>query len=250
MEILKPELVRIVEQASSLTERFGTGFLPSDPSDSDDIVNSRIEKWCQTAAKGDLEKFQKRLAWDDLTLSNVRRVLGSVRLSDTQNLPSWVETFKAGIEAVASISVETPELGEAHPCLDSQNPIPFEEVFLPFIQVARAKLIAQTDDGYYCLTAEAHADLDRSLLCALSGLCSHAIELKFSAFRARRQSALSRLLRQLQNSYSTIHYRAFIKEMLQDGGLLAFFQEYPVLARLVATALDFWVDAIGEFISD
>jgi hypothetical protein len=77
---LKPELVRIVEQASSLTERLGTGFLPSDPSDSDDIVNSQIEKWCQTAAKGDLEKFQKRLAWDGLTLSNVRRVLGSVRL--------------------------------------------------------------------------------------------------------------------------------------------------------------------------
>jgi type 2 lantibiotic biosynthesis protein LanM len=248
METLKPELVRIVEQASSLTERLGTGFLPSDPYDSDDIVNSKIEKWCQTAAKGDLEKFQKRFAWDDLTLSNVRRVLGSVRLSDTQNLPSWVGTFKAGIEAVASISVETPEQREAHPSLDSQNPIPFEEVFLPFIQVARAKLIAQTGDGYYCLTAEAHADLERSLLGALCGLCSHAIELKFSAFRARRQSALSRLLRQLQNSYSTTHYRAFIKEMLQDGGLLVFFQEYPVLARLVATAIDFWIDATGEFI--
>jgi type 2 lantibiotic biosynthesis protein LanM len=248
MEILKPELIRIVEQASSLTERLVTGFLPSDPSDFDDIVNSRIEKWSQTAAKGDLEKFQKRLAWDGLTLSNVRRVLGPVRLSDTQNLPNWLETFRVGIEAAASISVETPELGEAHSCLDSQNPIPFEEVFLPFLQVARNKLIAQTGDGYYCLTAEAHADLDRSLLGSLSGLCSHAIELKFSAFRARRQSALSRLLRQLQNSYCTTHYRAFIKEMLQEGGLLAFFQEYPVLARLVATVTDFWVDATGEFI--
>jgi hypothetical protein len=78
--------------------------------------------------------------------------------SDTQNYQAGVETFKAGIEAAASISVETPEHGEAHPCLDSQNPIPFEEVFLTFVQVARAKLIAQTGDGYYCLTAEAHAD--------------------------------------------------------------------------------------------
>jgi lantibiotic modifying enzyme len=153
----------------------GTGFLPSDPSDSDDIVNSKIEKWCQTVAKGDLEKFQKRLAWDGLNLSNVRRVLGSVRLSDTQNLPLWVETFKAGIEAAASISVETLEKGEAneYPCLDSQNPIPFEEVFLPFIQVGRQKLISQLATVIIVLTAEAHANLERSLLGSLAGLCIH-----------------------------------------------------------------------------
>jgi hypothetical protein len=45
MEFFKPELVRIVEHASSITERLVSGFFPSDPSDSDNIFNSRIENW-------------------------------------------------------------------------------------------------------------------------------------------------------------------------------------------------------------
>ncbi len=248
MKFLEAELVKIIERSSTIAERFESGFLLDDTSVFDDIVNCRIERWCQNAAKGNIEKFQKRLSWDGLTLSSVRRVLGSVYLSDTQNLPFWVETFKAGIEAAALISVETLEHEEAYPCLDSQNPIPFEEVFLPFIQIARQKLIAQTGKSYYCLTTEVHVDLERSLLGSLANLCSRAMQLKFSTFRTRRQSSLSRLLGQLQNGCPKTQYRAFIKKMLQDGELLIFFQEYPVLARLVATVTDFWVNSIGEFI--
>jgi lantibiotic modifying enzyme len=122
--------------------------LSSIPSESNDIVRSQIERWCQIVTKGDLEKFQKRLAWDGLNLSTVRPAFGSIRLSDAQKLPLWVETFKAGIEASALISVETLEKGAAneYPCLEPQNPIPFEEVFLPFIQVGRQKLISQAGD--------------------------------------------------------------------------------------------------------
>ncbi|MEQ9549609.1 MAG: type 2 lanthipeptide synthetase LanM family protein [Coleofasciculus sp. G3-WIS-01] len=282
MTNLQPELVRIVEQACSLTDRLATGEISSNPSDSDIRIKSRLEKWCQTAAQGDLEKFQKRLAWDNINLSTVSRFLGHVSLSGTQNLPDWVETFQAGIEAAPSISIETLkrpssiprnrvkseddnaistfhpkkpgfltdvlEPGKSSSFLNPQNPIPFEETFLPFIQVARDKLTALTGDSSPNLTAAACADLERSLLVSLSSLCSSSMELKFSAFRAKRQSALSRLLEQSQNSYTKTHYRAFIQQMLKNGGLLAFFQDYPVLARLVATVTDFWVDATGEFI--
>ncbi|MEQ9356933.1 type 2 lanthipeptide synthetase LanM, partial [Coleofasciculus chthonoplastes] len=281
MTNLPPELVRIVEQACSLTERLATGEISSNPAE-DTLVKSRLEKWCQTAAQGDLEKFQKRLAWDNINLSTVSRILGHISLSGTQKLPNWVETFQAGIEAAASISIETLERqssiprnrvkseddnaistfhpkkpgfltdvlepGKAYSFLDPQNPIPFEQIFLPFIQVARDKLIALTGDNYPSLTATACANLERSLLVSLSSLCSSSMELKFSAFRAKRQSTLSRLLGQSQNSYTKTHYRAFIQQMLPGGGLLAFFQDYPVLARLVATVTDFWVDATGEFI--
>ncbi|MEQ9481960.1 type 2 lanthipeptide synthetase LanM family protein [Coleofasciculus sp. F4-SAH-05] len=281
MTNLPPELVRIVEQACSLTERLATGEISSNPAE-DTRVNARLEKWCQTAAQGNLEKFQKRLAWDNINLSTVSRILGHISLSGTQPLPDWVETFQAGIEAAASISIETLERqssiprnrvkseddnaistfhpkkpgfltdvlepGKAYSFLDAQNPIPFQETFLPFIQVARDKLTPLTGDSYPNLTAAACADLERSLLVSLSSLCSSSMELKFSAFRAKRQSTLSRLLGQIQNSYTKTHYRAFIQQMLQGGGLLAFFQDYPVLARLVATVTDFWVDATGEFI--
>jgi len=250
MEVLEAYLGKLVERSSTILERLEIGFLPSIPSKSNDIVRSKIERWCQIVTKGDLEKFQKRLAWDGLNLSTVRPAFGSVRLSDAQNFPLWVETFKAGIEASALISVETIEKGAAneYPCLEPQNPIPFEEVFLPFIQVGRQKLISQTGDSYHCLTAVAHANLERNLLGSLARLYSHAMELKFSVFRAQMQSPLSRILGQLQNTHPKHHYQAFIKEMLKGGGLLTFFQEYPVLARLVATVTDFWVDASKEFL--
>lgn len=250
MKSLETELVKILEHSSTLTERLRIKFFPSIPSESDDIVSSKIETWCQIATKGDLEKFQKRLAWDGLNLNAVRPAFGSVCLNDAQNLPPWVETLKAGIEASALISVETLEKGVAneYPCLEPQNPIPFEEVFLPFIQIGRQKLISQAGDSYHCLSAIAHASFERNLLGSLAHLYSHTMELKFSVFRAQRQSPLSRILGQLQNTHPKHHYQAFIKEMLEGGGLLTFFQEYPVLARLVATVTDFWVDATKEFL--
>ena len=153
MTNLQPELVRIVEQACSLTERLVTGEISSNPSDADTRVNARLEKWCQTAAQGDLEKFQKRLAWDNINLSTINRLLGHVSLSGTQNLPNWVETFQAGIEAAASIPIETLEPGKTYSFLAPDNPIPFEEIFLPFIQVARDKLTALTGDNYPSLNA-------------------------------------------------------------------------------------------------
>ncbi len=156
MTNLQPELVRIVEQACSLTERLVTGEISSNPSDADTRVNARLEKWCQTAAQGDLEKFQKRLAWDNINLSTINRLLGHVSLSGTQNLPNWVETFQAGIEAAASISIETLELGEAYSFIDPQNPIPFEETFLPFIQdyPVLARLVATVTDFWVDATGE------------------------------------------------------------------------------------------------
>jgi len=250
MKSLEAELVKIVEHSSTMAERLGSNFFSSISSESDDRVRSKIESWCQIVTKGDLENFQKRLAWDDLNLSTVRPAFGSVRLRDAQNLPPWVETFKAGIEASALISVETLLKGAAneYPCLEPQNPIPFEEVFLSFIQVGRQKLISKAGESYHCLSAVAHANLERNLLGSLARLYSHTMELKFSVFRAQRQSPLSRILGQLQNTHPKHHYQAFIKEMLKGGGLLTFFQEYPVLARLVATVTDFWVDASQEFL--
>ncbi|KYC40661.1 Lanthionine synthetase C family protein [Scytonema hofmannii PCC 7110] len=250
MEFSKKELVNIVERASTITERLGTGFLPNDALEFDDIVPSRLEKWCQIVAKGDQEKFEKRLAWDGLTLDTVRRVLGSVHMADEQNLPPWVKTLNEGIKASALISVETLEKGaaEVYRCLSCQEPVPFEEVFLPFIHIAKQKLIVRTGDKYHLLSEEAQATLERSLLGLLAGYSSPILELNFSTFRASKQSPLLRLLGQFESSHSKEQYQAFIKYMLKGGGLLSFFQQYPVLARLVATVTDFWVDAIGEFL--
>ena len=43
------------------------------------------------------------------------------------------------------------------------------------------------------------------------------------------------------------HHKQFVQNMLQ-GGLADFFREYSVLARLLATITDLWVEATVEFL--
>jgi len=52
---------------------------------------------------------------------------------------------------------------------------------------------------------------------------------------------------QLQNQNPQDQYNTFVEKLLADG-MLGFFQQYPVLGRLMATVIDFWVEEIADFI--
>jgi type 2 lantibiotic biosynthesis protein LanM len=242
MKVSQQDLIEIVERASTIAERLSDRFILNPEQIHHKSINSRIEKWCRAVAKGNQEKFVKRLAWDELDVETISQILGSVRLANEQKLPSWTETLR-------EILLSDLETGDAisDRCLNSEDPIPFEEIFLLFVRVARQKLIAQTDTSYQLLSEEAHTSLERSLLRHLASICAQCLQLEFSAFRALKQSSLSRLLGQLQSSVSNEQYQDFVKR-LTTGGLLPFFQKYSVLARLVAIAIDFWVEATAEFL--
>jgi type 2 lantibiotic biosynthesis protein LanM len=250
MHFSQQQLIKISEQASTIKERLGVEFLLDVTQENDAIVKSRVELWCQIAAQGNWEQFEKRLAWDGLDLSTVSRVLGYLRLSDDFHLPAWAETLNECLKATTLIETETLEKDTPgkNRFLVPQEPLPFEEVLLSFIDVARQKLRTQSGSRYHLLSEEAYASLERSLLIRLFSLCSPSLELEFSAFRAARQSTLVHLLRKSTDAPSRKQYQDFVNGLL-TGGLLAFFQEYPVLARLVGTVTNFWVDATEEFLS-
>ena len=132
-------MIDIAEESSTLTERLKTTLILNQQPSSNEIINSRIANWCQLVTEGNQEKFEKRLDWDSLDLNTIRGVLGSVRLVDKQNLPVWAETFKAALEATDLGTLE----GKKNHCLNHEKPLPFEEIFLPFIYVARQKLKAE-----------------------------------------------------------------------------------------------------------
>ncbi|MEQ9367537.1 MAG: type 2 lanthipeptide synthetase LanM family protein [Coleofasciculus chthonoplastes F3-SA18-01] len=249
MEVTREALVRIVCQASTINERLGSEFHFREAQANNALINSRLQKWCQRVVQGNQEEFEKRLAWDGLNLNILRLALGSVSMADNQPLPAWVETLKSAMQVARASSLEVLENGDysEYHCLDPQDPIPFEEVFLPFVDIANKKLIPLAGSSYSLLSETAHATLERSLLSRLSQLGSQAMELKFSIFRTFQQSPLTSLIKPLESSVSKERYREFIRAML-TGKLLLFFQEYSVLARLLAVATDLWVDAIGEFI--
>ncbi|MEH2072559.1 MAG: type 2 lanthipeptide synthetase LanM family protein [Nostoc sp.] len=246
MEVSQQDVLKIVEKASTIPERLGDVWrlrLIADTAlEKDELTCSRLKKWCQAVAKGNWEKFAKRLAWDDLNIETVCKVLGRVHLADAQQLPAWAENLQEILQG------DLKKVDKVvYRCLIPEDPIPFEEIFLPFVQVARQKLIAQTGASYQLLSESAHISLERSLLVRLSSVCAQSLQMEFSAFRLLKQSSLSCLLGQLQDSLSKEQYQEFINSLTTEG-LLSFFQMYSVLARLVTTAMNFWLEATTEFL--
>ncbi len=244
MELSQQDLLKIVEQASTFSERLCKHFIPNQPTVNEKLISSRWEAWSQVVAQGNPEKFVNRLAWDGLDSSTVVNILGYVCLADIQQLPVWAETLREGLQT----HWETAYAATSR-CLDAEKPIPFEEVYLPFVYVARQKLIAQVGDSWQLLSEAVHICLERQLLLQLTSLCAQSLQFEFSLFKALKQSAFTLLWGRGQDIgfNSNEQYQNFIKD-LKTGKLLSFFQKYSVLARLMATAMDLWVEEKAEFL--
>jgi len=247
MNCTQEYLLEIVEKASTIAERLSDNFILDETNERPEIVNTRIERWCYMVAEGDWEKFKKRLAWDELDINLACKALSPVHLAKQQHLPEWVEILN---ESFKILPVDESKIlkEKGHLFNPDIKPFPFKEVFFPFVAIARGKLVNQAGDSYSLLSDEAHASLEHSLLLNLTYLCSQAMELEFSVFRLNRMPTAIRLLKQATATNNSEEYRAFIGGML-NGGLLLFFQEYPVLARLVSETTQMWIDATKEFLN-
>jgi type 2 lantibiotic biosynthesis protein LanM len=241
-------LVQIAQRASTIIECLRHRLSFDEVQEDNTTVNSIIRKWSQVATQNDLEKFEKRLIWDGLDLPTIRLALRGLPVSAEQQIPKWGETLNECLKVISDPDALKSPILDRNRCLDPQISLRFEEVLLPFIEAARNKLMVQVASHYELLSDAAHANLERSLLKWLVRLCVLSMELEFSIFYASRQSTLVSRLQKATDIRSQQNYQNFINYML-NGGLLTFFQEYSVLARLVATAVDLWVDATGEFIS-
>ena len=245
------DLLDIVATAGTIDERLVKGFLPSDAQANEMVVKTRLDTWCQTIAKGDWEQFRRRLAWDGLNEEIVQRILGAVRVPEGTPLPAWADTLSEAVSLAASLPVDEAGASQADagrlPFLAAKEPFPFEELLVPFVLLAQRRCVAQTGNAYHLLCDEAHVALQRSLLQTLTAHAAQALYLEFSIECNRVQSPLERLLAAAQANDQRQLYQEFVEQMLQ-GGLVTFFREYTVLARLLATITDLWVEATVEFL--
>jgi type 2 lantibiotic biosynthesis protein LanM len=236
------DLARIAGRASTLAERQAGLCVPED-SEFDYQANPHLKAWREMIEAGGEKYFAKRLSWDGLEINSIARILGSVRWMEDRALPAWIKT----LEEVLTVA------DTQHSALLSQpskleKPIPFQELFAPFLSVARRKLNAQAGSSYDLLSAQARKALEESLIERLSDISCKVLQYEFSIFRAARQPAWVRLLSQGGGAPPESElYSAFINSLLA-GKLLSFFLKYSVLARLLSTALDFWVEATCEFL--
>uniref|UniRef100_B8HM21 Lanthionine synthetase C family protein n=1 Tax=Cyanothece sp. (strain PCC 7425 / ATCC 29141) TaxID=395961 RepID=B8HM21_CYAP4 len=201
-------------------------------------LEARLKRWCEVIAQGNWDKFKRRLQWDGLDLEQVRSLLDG---SPQESEPEWTETLQAIM--AASRSGMQPEPSP----IDPENPQPFEDLWLPAIAVARQKLLVHLEQTPVFLTEVALHQLERSLLQRLVGISIKTLDAEFSRTRPLGQNLLTQLMGTVAKNSGNEKYQAFISKHLADG-LLSFFSTYPVLARLVTTALEFWVEATAEFL--
>ena len=240
------DLTSIVAKASTLAERLNNSFIPNATDKDDTQIEARLKLWCQVVAKGNSAKFQRRLAWDGLDIDTLRPLLGDVRLDESQPLPPWATTLEQLLQTAQTIPYE--QLLSSHRYLDPENPVPFEPVYIPCLQVAQQKLEALVGFRSQLLSDAAYATLERDLLQHLASICTWTLMKEFSEFRSSGNSVSDFLLLRIRGGNRQEKYHAFIQKLFQDG-LLSLFEEYSVLGRLVVTAIDFWVEATAEFLN-
>lgn len=242
MRFTRENLAEIVAKSSTFDERLANGYLVPHPDLDQGEINRRLDRWCEVAAKGDREQFQKLLALRALDLDSIRSGLGRVRLPDGVSLPNWTDLLQDGLKEAAM------QRAEPFRFLDPTEPWPFEKLVAPFVHAAGQSLRLRASTVLCALTDKAHSSLERTLLHWLGNVCSSALLLEFSIFRLKRQAPFGgRLAEYLADSSSEI-YRDFCGQML-GGGLVPFLQEYSGLARAVATLMKNWVDSTAEFLS-
>ncbi|WNZ43909.1 type 2 lanthipeptide synthetase LanM family protein [Leptolyngbya boryana CZ1] len=214
-------------------------------------IDRRLDFWCQVVAKGNWETFQKRLDWEDLPLETAHLLVSEALFQnpslDVEPLPAWIKVLQQIIDAALA---QSRSKSTSHRVLDPDRPIPFEHLSLPSVQVAQSLLKQRLEatDYIHLLSDSTQITLERKLLEALATLCTSALFDEFSRFRSTGDSLRDFLLLSLQSAPRCDQYQAFVDRHLQDG-LLSLFEQYSVLARLVVTSVQSWVEATAEFLT-
>ena len=244
MKIKDSELLQIAINATFFSERLNNPCYNnvSLQKIDQDLIEKRLKNWCK--AVGGEEKLEKRLHWEGLDLNTVRLLLGRGDLVKNYTLPSWAETLKELIQS-GTASLLHLEEQEKSP-IDPEKPLPFEDFYLPFIIAGRRKLYTRLSPNrpLESLSKEAYEALERCLLKQLVNLGTETLLVEFNKIREIPSSQNKNTYQETQNKFL---YSTFIETLLQDGGL-TFFNQYSVLARLIATTIDFWVESTTEFL--
>jgi type 2 lantibiotic biosynthesis protein LanM len=199
----------------------------------------RMERWVESAGGGDPEALGKRWAWSGVSEARAWRALVAPPASERPgNL--WAGTLSDIVEAAA----EQARSGWTHrlpPPIDGDDVLPYEDVLLPAILVARRRV----EGGDTPFATPAVRDLERALLRRLSELAAGAVHQEHMSRVPAGRRLARRFLPPGAGDGSRVHYDEMVESWLRDG-LMPLFLRYPVLGRLLAVAVDQWVEATNE----
>lgn len=250
--MLDKDLYQIVADASNLYERMNADFLLfEEPTVKEELViQEKLDEWKKNILQADEIRFNRRIEWDEWNGDKLKKIFTKVKLKENTLLPKWAKILELLIDNITDFS---PTLLTLSP-IDTETPLPFEDILLPAIYIARQQLFLQlnistfNDKPLNILSNKAYLNLERALLQKLSVLCDQTLEFEFNKFRPQSNEILGMLLGGGNKTFSRDKYKEFSENIHRNEDWLNFFKTYPVLGRLIATTIEFWVESIVEFI--
>jgi type 2 lantibiotic biosynthesis protein LanM len=249
------QLRRIAAIASSLWERIDQGFAETNSTHNTAAhkaspaertqADARLKEWRDLISEGNQALFAERLARDGLEEASVRFLLGHAPAPATGEPPAWCRVLNEVLQAMPALRdvALSPRAADSLPYLRQADPLPFEELFLPFVEVGcerlRAGSCAPLPDTIIHLFA-------RALLTNLSQIAARVLAVEFRAFLACRQFTGQSYIDVKAGKDSRTQYLSFIADFYEEG-FAPLFEDYCVLGRLLATALLHWVESLREF---
>lgn len=197
-----------------------------------DPFNLLLQAWCEAFSDGDVETFERRLLWDGLNRQSALGTLAAMQISYNTQFSYQTHILRDYTTIVLSAGPEAHDR-----CTHPNYPIAFEEVLIPFVVIARSRLIRSAGRAYAGLCVQAHCTLERALLERLSWLFKRTLDLELAIFQATRCSP----------DETGDSYWQFV-DFQRSEGLPELFGLYPVLSRLTASTIDNWVEAQSEMI--
>jgi type 2 lantibiotic biosynthesis protein LanM len=235
-------LATISAQASTLFERQDREHHTSAQL-SNHALQTRLQRLYTNLGSPDDETKQHFLARYQLDEQQLASRLSSQEINDTWTRPDWIKQLEQVLSEYAVTQEEETSSSYSDHSLSSDEPIPFEELLLPFIRFARHQLSQSALMPCSLLTDEVQVTLEHWLLSSLSQWASSALQLEFSHFRRRRFWSRASLVGQPRRHI----YEAFLLQY-QGQKLLSFFGEYSLLARVLMLQVEQWLAACGEFV--
>ncbi len=202
----------------------------------------RLSFWCGQIFNDDQLKFERRLDWDHIAPDMVPRILLQGDQIKPTHLPAWTTTLDQIMQVAQGFRVEDyPHLPQP------PEPVAFQDLCLPIIAVAQQQLKTQFAEYESLLSPESWETVYLALLDAVAQIATPTLMVLFEELRATKGTLHLFFLTSVQQEPGTDLYRAFIEKHLTDG-MSSLFAEYSVLGRLIATLVDLWVQATGEFL--
>lgn len=194
-----------------------------------DGLASRLAGWARVVGGGDRERLERRLHWDGIDPARAAAALGAGGDVLPQAV-AWTETLASAIAEGRRSSAQSRRAAAIDHLGPTVEEIPFLELWLPWLDVARASLITLIGPHPSGLAASARADLERSLVRELATCGEAAAYERFELLRREEpEGCLAR----------------FLAAALHDP-LTVLYQAHPVLARQLTTLVEQWTGRTAE----